>query len=261
MRLSWWKGTAKGLIMTELQTAIASIRSSACAILRIRRGKTRRKKGVETLDFQLGFVGSAVCIRENELVLTAHHVLNGGKQRHKNDKFYAFIVPDNEEQAFQFPIQGFPLEDPTHDLAVLELGPCVDSARVIHAAPISFQPFPDGTRVVTYGFPAPEISGANVDKEGGFRGGGRFFLKGHTNEGILAAQYDLDIGRFYEFNVGWHHGESGGAVAVIEPVAVISVMQQYRNINSPHGVVPGPRRGIALSALKDQLEGMGATIV
>lgn len=247
--------------MTELQTAIASIRNSACAILRIRRGKTRRKKGVETVGFQLGFVGSAVCIRENELVLTAHHVLNGGKQRHKNDKFYAFIVPDNQEQAFQFPIQGFPLEDSTHDLAVLELGPCVDSARVIHAAPISFQSFPDGTRVVTCGFPAPEISDAKVDKEGGYHGG-HFFLKAHTNEGILAAQYELpDIGRFFEFNVGWHHGESGGAVAVIEPVAVISVMQHYRNIKSPHGVVPGPHRGIALSTLKDQLAGMGATIV
>jgi len=59
----------------------------------------------------------------------------------------------------------------------------------------------------------------------------------------------------YEFNVGWHHGGSGGPVLRLDvPIAAFTVMQQYRNIESPHGVVAGPHRGCALSAIRQGIE-------
>ena len=51
--------------------------------------------------------------------------------------------------------------------------------------PVAFQPFEDGQRVLTVGFPAPEIHGLNMDPQGNFVAG-QFFLKSHANEGIVA---------------------------------------------------------------------------
>jgi hypothetical protein len=123
---------------------------------------------------------------------------------------------------------------------------------------VSFANQADGTEVLTIGFPAPEIVGLNVDPQGNFVGG-QFFLKSHANNGIVSAQYILGGNLpVYELNVGWHHGESGGPIAIFadQPV-VFSLMQQYRNVQSPHGVLPGPHRGLALTAIKQDLEGLG----
>jgi hypothetical protein len=66
---------------------------------------------------------------------------------------------------------------------------------------------------------------------------------------------------FYELNVGWHHGESGGPIFTLEEVpAVFSIMQHYRNIQAPHGIIPGPHRGRSLSAIQKNLTDLGATI-
>jgi hypothetical protein len=126
---------------------------------------------------------------------------------------------------------------------------------------VTFAAQQDGSRVLTVGFPAPEVRGLNIDSQGNYIGG-QFFLKSHANEGILSAQYLLGQLQMYEFNVGWHHGESGGPVLRLDdPVAAFTVMQQYRNIESPHGVVAGPHRGCALSAIRQDIERLGAQVL
>src|SRR5207247_469244 len=116
--------------------------------------------------------------------------------------------------------------------------------------------------VVTYGFPSPEIASANVDNQGKFLGGGDFFLKGHANEGVVAGQYETNGAWLFEFNVGWFHGESGGPVVQHDRVvAVFAVMQGYRKIQTPDGVVMGPRIGRGLDAVQQALVACGATIV
>lgn len=66
----------------------------------------------------------------------------------------------------------------------------------------------------------------------------------------------------YELNIGWHHGESGGPiVSLTDPLAAFSMMQQYRNVQSPHGIVAGPRRGCALSLIAAELAELGVVPV
>ena len=80
----------------------------------------------------------------------------------------------------------------------------------------------------------------------------------HANEGIVSAQYVVVGVRIYELNVGWHHGESGGPVVTLtDPPAAFSLMQYYRNIQSPHGTVAGPHCGRSLSAIQAELVGLG----
>ncbi len=180
---------------------------------------------------------------EDRYLLTAFHLLNGGQHRNTVDRFYAFVVPGNGNPAFHSSIVGFPVERPDLDLAVLGIGPCTTDGVHMPALPVSFTRRPDGTRVVTTGYPAPSIAGLNVDPQGNLKGG-EFFLKSHANEGIVSAQYVIGAALIYELNVGWHNGESGGpVVALEEPPAAISLMQHYRNIQSPHGIVAGPHRG------------------
>lgn len=247
--------------MTDSALAIAGVRNSVCAIMRIF-GVARggRKKGSAQPQFRLGFVGTAWCISDGHL-LTAHHILHEGKPRKDGDKFYAFTVPDNGEHAYAFPVIGFPLEDQKNDFAILEIGPAATPGQEITPVAVSLARPPDGSPVVTYGFPAPEIKGATLDPQGNFLGGGQFFLKGHANEGIVAAQYDIRAGWVFEFNVAWHHGESGGPVFQLDPLAGFAVMQHYRNIQSPHGVVAGPRRGRSLEVIRSELAGRGATLL
>ncbi len=65
----------------------------------------------------------------------------------------------------------------------------------------------------------------------------------------------------YELNVGWHHGESGGPITTIDdPPTVFSVMQHYRNVQAPQGIVAGPHRGRALEAIQTDLTSFGAKI-
>lgn len=192
--------------------------------------------------------------------MTAHHVLNGGKPRDPNDRFHAFIVPDNGPTAYDFPVSSFILEDATSDFAILELGAQTAHGQVIPPAPITFRSLPDGTRVLTYGFPSPRIAKAQIDENGNWRGG-EFFLKAHANEGIIAGQFEIDGVWWYELNVGWHHGESGGPICCIEPIAVFAVMQQYRNIQTPHGIMAGPHTGRSLVSVERNLREIGATIV
>lgn len=248
--------------MIELTSAIPALRNSAVAVLRIHRKRlpvTGRGKP-RPAEFELS-IASGFCIRDDRYVLTAFHIFSSGQPRIAEDKFYVFTVPGNGETAYHFPVLAFPFERPESDVAVLEIGPCATDGIHISAIPVSFAPRNDGAQVVTVGFPSPEIHGATIDPQGNY-GGGQFFLKSHANEGVISAQYALGGVHVYEFNVGWHHGESGGLIASTEgPLAAFSVMQQYRVVQTPNGKVAGPHRGVALSAVKSELLELGVAAV
>jgi hypothetical protein len=249
--------------MSRLITTIPQVRESVAAVLRLHRTRPESTEGgeVHPAQFQMSF-GSGFCVLEDRYVVTAFHNLNGGQPgiaRVPEDRFYLFTVPGNGEPAYHFPVVAFPVERPDLDLAVLEIGPCAVPGMHIPAVAVSFAPRPDGTRVVTVGYPAPEVYAAEIDPDGAYRGG-QFFLKSHANEGIVSAQYTLGGTPLYELNVGWHHGESGGPiVALDDPAAAFSIMQQYRNVQSPHGVVAGPHRGVALSTIEAELAALGVS--
>jgi hypothetical protein len=169
-------------------------------------------------------------------------------------------VPENGPQAYHFPVTRFVLEEPANDYAVLEIDPGTSGVRA-EALPVSFGRVEDGTAVLTCGFPAPEIHAGQLDPLGNWMGG-QFFLKSHANTGIVSANYDVTEGvTLYELNVGWHHGESGGPICRLEPLAAFSVMQHYRNVQSPHGVVAGPHRGVGVGVIETTLRELGATVV
>ena len=77
----------------------------------------------------------------------------------------------------------------------------------------------------------------------------------------MAAQYDISGAWAYEFNVGWHHGESGGPVFVQDPLAAVAVMQFYRNIEAPHGRVAGPHVGRSLEVIRQKVVSLGANVI
>jgi hypothetical protein len=160
------------------------------------------KKGkVKPATFELSW-GSGFCIATDRYVVTAHHILSGGKTRDPKDKFCAFVVPQNADQAFHFPVISFPVERADFDIAILELGLGASKGISIPGMPISFDQPPDGSRVMTVGFPAPQIEQVTITTQGDYQGG-RFFLKSHANEGIVSAQYVTDGQPVYELNIGW----------------------------------------------------------
>ncbi|MFO7553754.1 MAG: trypsin-like peptidase domain-containing protein [Desulfobacterales bacterium] len=250
--------------MINLVKAISDIRDSVASVLRIHMLKPAKQKkgGIRPPQFNISLVGTAWCIVENKYMVTAYHVFNGGKPRIKSDKFYVFSVPKNGPKAFHFPVTNFILEDKNSDMAIIEIGPSPVSDIKIKSCPITFKFQVDGAKVLTYGFPAPQVESGNVDQDGNWLGGGKFFLKAHANEGIVSAVYELDGLMFYELNVEWHHGESGGPIFTLqeEVPTAFSIMQQYRNIQAPHGIIPGPHRGRSLSAIESELKDIGATI-
>jgi hypothetical protein len=242
-----------------LTIAIPKLRESIAAILRLRLTKpeTFDQGKIVPAEYEVGW-GSGFCVAADKYLVTAFHVLSAANARDPAAKFYALVVPGNGDPLHWFPVMSFPVERPNLDIAVLELGPCSTPGVHLSAVPVSFAPQPDGTQVLTMGFPAPEVAGLNADQKGNFLGG-QFFLKSHANEGIVAAQYVLaGTLPYYELNVGWHHGESGGPITTLanEPAA-FSLMQHYRNVQSPHGPLAGPRRGMALSAIQNELTALG----
>jgi hypothetical protein len=256
--------------MPEANVAIAAVRNTVCAVLRVRRTEKQAKKkrhspktpATVEIEVHVSFVGTAWCIVDSKILVTAHHILNNMAPRELADHFYIVSAPANGPEAFHFPVVAFHLEDRESDTAILEVGAPSRPGQTIPAAAVTFARPPDGTHVLTIGFPAPQVSGANVNPQGEFLGGGQFFLKSHANQGILSAQYMVGTSWFYEFNVGWHHGESGGPVFRLEgDPAVFSIMQHYRNIQTPHGIHPGPHRGISLEAIRGTLEQLGAHVI
>jgi hypothetical protein len=247
----------------DIAEAIPKVRSSIAAVLRLHTVKpaAMHKGKQRPAQIQASISGTAFCIVTDKYLVTAYHVLNGGKPRDTNDKFYAFIVPSNSDHAHHFTIVGFPIEKAEHDIVVLEIGPCSNKEIHIENLPITFANQADGIRIITMGFPAPEIAAVNLDKDGNYVGG-QFFLKSHANEGIISAQYNMSGLHMYELNVGWHHGESGGPIVIPnDPPQAFSIMQHYRNVTTPHGVVAGPHRGCSLEGIQKEIIELGAQVV
>jgi hypothetical protein len=246
--------------MTDLVTAIAQTRSAVAAVMRIVT-KASGKPGKQPTQFRIAMVGTAWCVAGGRHFLTAHHVLNGGKARDPKDKFCLFLVPGNGNPAYRFSVVDFPLEDAASDLAIISIDPGAQPGARASNLKVTFDEVPDGAAVVTCGFPAPIIVKGSVDQTGNWMGG-QFFLKSHANTGIVSAHYTPDHGRLsYELSVGWHHGESGGPICRLEDGAVFSVMQSYRNIQSPNGVLAGPHQGVSLRTVRAKLEQLGAEVV
>jgi hypothetical protein len=189
--------------------------------------------------------------------------LNDTKPRDLAHKFYILRAPQNGHSLQFWPVTGFSLEDSARDLVILEALPPAQGGISVPAVPLSMTAPPDGTPVFTYGCPAPAVSGGSVTPQGDLVAI-QTILFTHANLGIVAAQYEATplVETLFEFSVGWHHGESGGPVFVLEPrIAAFAVMQHYRNIQGPHGVIPGPRRGLALNAIRSALANAGATFI
>ena len=259
-----WLGGG-GAEVPDWKGPIAEMRDSVVAVLRIHRasappgGDPAPPPPPAALSFEVGVVGTAWCVVEDRYLITAYHVLNKGQPRDTTDHFYVFAVPQNGPLGYHTRVTGFPLEDPAADMAVLEIARPVAPFPTLPALPLTFENQADGERVCTYGFPAPIISRANLDL-GGHSLGGDLFLKGHANEGIVSGQFEMDGRLTYELNVGWYNGESGGPICRPVPLAGFALMQQYRNIQTAHGVVPGPHQGRALTAIEPALRALGVTI-
>ncbi len=243
----------------SLSSAIKTVRASTVAVLRYREVQPPRDKKKNRMvgqQFECSW-GSGFCVLSDRYVVTAHHTLNGGKDFDPQDRLVVFTVPDNGDHASHYPVTAVPVQRADCDIAVLELGKGVDPKVSLPQLPVRLSVPPDGSRVLTIGFPSPEVSGLNIDSSGNYRGGS-FFLKSHANEGILAAQYSAPPFYLCEFNVEWHHGESGGPVVQLdEPLCAVSLMQHYRNIQGPNGILAGPRRGFSLRAVESELRSLG----
>lgn len=249
--------------MPDLTKIIPQVRDSVVAVLRVHVVHRESVKRGKVRQAQLACnIGSGFCVLADKYLISADHVLHdAGRPRDPQDHFYALAVPGNGGPYYIFPIVGFPVEQEATDVAVLEIGPCATPGIHIPAIALSLESPVDGSPVVTVGCPAPELGSVRLDAEGNF-GGGPMFLKTHANEGIVAAQYALAFANVFELNVGWHHGESGGPiVTATDPPAAFSLMQGYRNVQSPHGVLPGPHRGVTLACISAELAALGIPTV
>ena len=249
----------------ELVAATPTTRLATAALLRLRRGKvTTTKKGkIKPQKYEADIVGSATCIVANRYLITAFKVLNGGEPRLPDDKYYAMVSPDNDTQLLHFPVIGFPLEDAQRDLAVLEIGPCVNGNKRLLALPLAMREVPDGMSVLAVGYPASPVFELEVDAEGNYVKGSSV-LKSHVNTGIVAACFpDMHGNATFEFTFGWLPGEMGGPVVRLGvPRALFAVMKDFRPIRTPDGsVIPGPYQGISLKPIEAELRKLGAAFV
>ncbi len=249
--------------MQDLVQSIAAVRDSVCAILRVQAGEQEDwQKGRDgSVQTGIHFVGTAWCVVENRFFVTAYHVLNDEQPRNPEDRFFIFAVPQNGLVQYQYPVIGFPLEDPSCDMAILEINFFPRAITPIRAVPVTFRPQPDGTPVFTYGFPSPVITKARVDGRGNWLGG-ETVLRSHASQGIVAGQFKETDGRLvYEFSSGWHQGESGGPIFTLNPIAAFAVMQGRRMLQSAYGTLPGPHAGCSIAAIESKLRRLGASVV
>jgi Trypsin-like peptidase domain len=247
--------------MMELKTVIATARRSVVAIMKVH--PNGKKDGAGNLQFDVGIVGTAFCVVSNKSYVTAHHVLNGGKPREAGDKFFVFRSQQRVGTIAHFPITHFHLEDAASDIAIFDAATPPGVGIDITSLPVCDGLQEDGTAVLTYGFPAPLVMAGSLDLTGNWVGG-KVMIVGNANIGIVAGS-ELDAATnnlIYHFNVGWHNGESGGPVALLDPLAVIAIMQANRDIVTQRGdTVRGPRIGRALSWVKAYLQAVGASFV
>jgi hypothetical protein len=236
----------------SLIDAIHTVRNSVCAVLRI------RPTGKNQADGKI--VGSAWCVVDNKYLVTANHIFNDSQKREPTDRFYVFTVPNNEGFSYHALVTSFLLENAMSDMAIIEIDSSANKNFYVTDIPITLRQHQDGEQILTMGFPEPVLERFEIDDNFNYVTGA-FFLKSHANEGIISAQYEMGDHFFYEFNTGWFPGESGGPIVSMEPLAAFSIMQQTRDINTKHGVIPGPCQGRSLSMIEDSLQLIGANII
>jgi hypothetical protein len=226
-----------------LEREITDVRNSVVGVLRIHHVKDK--------DYQLSIVGSAWCVKQNRYFVTAHHVLNNGNSRDTDDKFEILRAPGNGAKLERVKISKFVFEDQKTDYAIFEINEPEKGVN-FPQLPINTDNLPDGTQVMTYGYPSPIITGATMSQSGDLLNIQTAFYS-HANEGIVASQYEQGGLLAMEFNVGWHHGESGGPILVLKPLGVICCMKGYRKVQTPDGIVMGPRFGLHISAIAKEI--------
>lgn len=212
-------------------------------------------------QFTVGIVGTAWCVHASGYYLTASHVTQVSALR----RYLVRRLGLGQLGAEIRPVAQVVAEYPEVDLAVLRvLAPATGGQH--EPIPFNFDLVPDGTRVLTYGLPSvPVYANGTVVGPGGDLQTLAALLVPHANEGIVAGQVDVKVGhpprvvRCYEFNVGFYQGESGGPIIALDPLGAIATMQNYREIETPSGKVPGPHRGFSLAASASDLGGLGVT--
>ncbi|MBA7688014.1 hypothetical protein ES703_96488 [subsurface metagenome] len=228
----------------EMATNIKQVRNSVCGLLRVHH--------VSGNQYNVAIVGTAWCVIRNHYFVTAYHVLNNGQARNQNDKFFILRAPENGPKLERTPVVAFTFEDQACDYAILEINRQEGATLVFDALTIYTGQVEDGTKVLTYGYPSPKVSRAGINKQGQLIGINTVLLS-HGNEGIVASQYAQGQYHMYELNVGWHHGESGGPILILNPPRVLAIMQRYKNISTPHGTVAGPHLGVSIEAISSQI--------
>jgi len=58
----------------------------------------------------------------------------------------------------------FPLEDPSNDMAIIEIDPSVNRDFSVSIIPVNFRPHQNGEKVLTFGFSAPKVSQTKIDQ-------------------------------------------------------------------------------------------------
>lgn len=231
-----------------LQNDIAAVRGSIWAVLQIHPLSATRA--------EIGIRGTAWCVESNRLFVTARHVLNAGKPRDPKDSFELLTAPENGNKLLRLPVVGFHLEDSKSDYCVFEVDQQSATEIGIPAIPIYSGDVDDGAPAFTFGYPQAAV------RSGSFANGRltniQTVLFSHANEGILAAHYRIRGLDFVELNIGWYLGESGGPVMLQDPPRVIAIMQRYRNIDTPHGVVPGPHGGFRATVIEKKVAALAA---
>ncbi len=228
-----------------LEAKVRSVRDSICGLLRVR--------ALPDKQVNLAIVGTTWCVVQNRYFLTAQHVLNDGNPRNPADQFIIIRAPGNGTRLERFPVVGFRLEDAQHDFAILEIHDPATQGAMVPSLRISFESVRDGTDVLTYGCPAPRVTGASLAQ------GQLHFqtaLVATANHGMVSAQFPPPEAPLYVFNVHWFSGESGGPILDTKTLRVFSVMQRYMNVEAPHGIIAGPRMGRSLAAIRDHLQAL-----
>lgn len=251
--------------MNTIET-IAAIRDSVCAVMRVRKGHADSQSVAQSLPGSTGgnhraeFVGTGFCIVDDTVVLTALHILNDGDPPLETDEFHVLTAPSNGPFVYPIPVLDIMDHNVDVDFAMLRIK--VPKGESFPALTLTASSVPDGSEVVTYGFPLPDVVSVSLTRGGRLlTEGTKLFLKGHANTGIVAAQYEYTGVTHYEFNIPWHYGESGGPIVLKEGAAALSMMQQRRTTNRSHTLVRGPSRGRAFGCWRPNLLAVGATFV
>ena len=173
---------------------IGQVRDSVCGLLCIHH--------VSGNEYNSAIVGTVWCVVRNHYFITAYHVLNNNKARDPNGKFYILRAPENGPKLERTPVVTFALEDPGCDYVILEIDEREGSSLGFNPLNIYTGQVQDGTRVLTYGYPAPKVASARINPQGKLTQM-QTMLISHANEGIV-------LGGLCDYQRKTHHSYNYG---------------------------------------------------